>query len=260
MSTHESRFIKNVLKDLMGRQGRNYAELAAALGVSLPTVRRILSKEDITLERLLAICAWLGVSLLDVANMARRWDVQPTLMSREQEAFFVRFPRFYTYLRYLGRGLSPQDIAARQGLSAKSTERYLTELSVLELIEVAADGRVRLLITWPAHWSFPGPLEEAFARRANTGVIDHLLAKATHAGEGPKNGSDYFFMTDSTMLPPDAYAECVREMGELFRKYNAISRLESKSRRDPHQPVTSVLLGIDHFDAMTAAMGDVTEL
>ena len=48
--------IREAIKKLMKKSGYQYLNLAQALQVSLPTVKRIMTRDDISLERLLSIC------------------------------------------------------------------------------------------------------------------------------------------------------------------------------------------------------------
>lgn len=151
--------LKETLKALMKRQGRTYADLAAHLGVSLPTVKRALGSEEMPLSRLLEVCAWLDVSLSDLEALAHL-EAQKTRASftLEQEEFLAANPGYLSYLAQLHDGDSPAKIAKNFQLTARSTELYLLRLERLELLHRDGKGRVRL-----AHRDFPmyqktGPL------------------------------------------------------------------------------------------------------
>src|SRR5579862_930627 len=83
------------------RQRRmTYRELAAAIGVSEPTVKRDLSRGDFSLSRLDRICEALELSLADLAQNQASGTTLLTQLSAQQERALVRDPRLLvvTYL------------------------------------------------------------------------------------------------------------------------------------------------------------------
>lgn len=257
-SSDQSSQIKQVIKELLKKADYTYEDLAKALHVSLPTVRRFLTKEDIGLERLLAICDWLGISLEELGALANRVPLKITYLSEVQESFFASFPDAYTYLRYLGRGLRPQEIEEQYGISAKATRWYLNELSALELIDVTSTNKVRFKIPWPANWLFPGPLEKKFGRAIYHAATDHLL-KRVGGISGKFEDADFFLMLDSILLCDRSYEEYLNELRGLYRKYSTIGRHELKTMPRNRLHLTSVLHGIDRADFITEGMAQVKE-
>lgn len=257
--TVEGRQIKAAIKQLIKKGGHTYADLAKALGVSLPTVRRYLSKDDLSVDTLVAIADWLGLSFVELVKMAEQQRHLPTFLTLAQEEYFAAFPHFYTYLRFLGGGMSPAEIETKFHLTPKTTERYLVELEQLELVS-RADGRVRLRVAWPAHWNFPGPLQKKYAPAIYRTAVDRLTAKSAAPEHKPDYGKEFFFMMDSLLLRESTYGEYVKEIVALYQKYNTIGRHESRVAERKELRLCSSLLGIDQIDPLTETMGTVKNL
>lgn len=249
--------IKLAIKELLKNAGYTYEDLAKALKVSLPTVRRILTKEDIGLERLLAICQWLGVSLEELASLANQSPLKISYLTEEQEEFFASFPDAYTYLRYLGRGMAPKEIEEQFKISSKATKWYLTELTTLGLIE-AVSSKVRFKISWPTNWRYPGALEKKFGRAIYRAGMDHLLDRVVKQ-DGKFENADFFLMLDSLLLSDRTYEQYLEELREIYRKFSTIGRHELKTLGREDLRITSVLHGIDRADFITEGMAQVRE-
>jgi len=256
LSVEETR-IKGVLKGMMKKRGLHHADLAEALGVSVPTVRRFMTKEHLSVERLVKVCEWLGVSFYEVVEMSRTGSPEVNLLSEEQEEFFAAFPRYFTYLRYLGRGLTPAEIETKYSLKPTSTQWYLTELEAHGLIAVNSAGAVRFLVKWPPALRFPGPLQKKFFRATHRKLIDHLedLSVSKRQIE-----DGFYFMIDSVMLKDETYRQYMLEMKALFEKYTSIGRLEAQTSKPGELQVAAAVLGAARMDPLTAAMGDVCDV
>lgn len=71
MISNEQR-IKFTIKGLLKKQGANYEKLADELGVSLPTVRRLLTSDSLSVERLSKICDFLKITFPELIQLSFR--------------------------------------------------------------------------------------------------------------------------------------------------------------------------------------------
>lgn len=256
----EGERIKEAIKSILKSRGYRYADLADALKVSLPTIRRMLTKDDLSIDRLSAIASWLGMSFFELMEVSRHNVAEFSYLTVEQEDFFSLYPSHYTYLRYLASRLTPADIQSKCGIRQESTGRYIRDLEKLGLIERLADKSTRLTIPWPANWRFPGPLQERYALSTYYKAVDYLTSHTVKQFASGGGHDDFFFMLDSLSLQQSSYDEYLRELKDLFKKYNAIGKLEGRTLPREKLRICSALLGLDRFDPLTATMGDVKDL
>ena len=252
MTSNEQR-IKSTIKSLLKKQGATYAKLAAELGVSLPTIRRLLTSDSLSIERLTKICEFLKITLPELVQISFREQKSTEPLSEETEVFFVKNPELYTILRYLGRGIGVADISRQFNLSSKRIHEYLRKLEALKLIQVQKSEVVRILVRWPAPWRKNGPLFKKFGRDLYWRAVDHFYEKTVQS-DGDYNKGFYFFM-DSVLLSESTYEEYVLEVRQLKEKYYHLSQIEQKSFPHHQLKVVNVLLGIDQVDILTRAMG-----
>lgn len=141
----QSAELKEVIKQLLKEQSYTYRDLAQMLECSVPTVKRILGPEEMSLERLLAICDFLKVSLSDLENMSKiQKQNARTFFTAEQEEFLAANPNYLSYLSNLYNGETPETLQQKFRLTKRSTELYLIRLEKYDLLRVDAKGRVRL--------------------------------------------------------------------------------------------------------------------
>ncbi len=261
MESIESKRIKSLIKNFIKRRGFHHIDLAKALKVSLPTARRILSKDDLSVSRIVAICDWLGISFFDLMELAKQEGLtREEDFTEQQEDFFASFPQYYSYFRCLGQGLSPKEIEAKYHISKRSSEKYLTELEILGLISRSQVDRQKLNVKWPIYWRFPGKLQANFGRSLFSGLIDKLIAKTSDTLNQVKFGKTYFFLLDSPQLRQSTYEAYVKEARSLQRKYTAISHFECQTEDPANLRQCAALFGIDQIDCFASALGEVTEL
>jgi transcriptional regulator with XRE-family HTH domain len=254
----EERRLKEALKRLLKQRGLTYADLAARLELSVPTVARLMTTERLTIERVLAICDVLEIRFTTLVAQIGEPDADELMseLTEDQEELLARVPQLMTYLRLLGRGLSPSDIAAEAQLSERSTATYLRELDIAGLIR-RSGTRVRLACRWPPRFRFPGPLQSRYFRASTHTLCDHLTAR-TLAKE-PGYGSDYFIFVNSIGLKPRHYAMFVKDAQELSHKYQPLGELDRQSTPWTKLVQAAGLFAVDRVDLLTKVMGPVRE-
>lgn len=127
--------IRLALRVVMKKQGRAYIDLAKFLQVSLPTVKRFMSKDEMQVGRLLEICDWLEISISDLEKIARVGGQDRVTFTEQQEKFFAENPNYMSFLFHMYASETPEKIQSQYALSKKSLELYLIRLERLELIK-----------------------------------------------------------------------------------------------------------------------------
>ncbi|MEZ4742945.1 MAG: hypothetical protein R3B45_10940 [Bdellovibrionota bacterium] len=209
-----------------------------------------MSKEDISLERLLKICNWLGISLTDVSAAADSQSFKANHLTLEQEEYFAAFPKYFTYLRYLARGYTPSQIEEIFCLSDAKTDKYLLELEQLEII--SRNPNIKLIIPWPIQFRFPGPLQKKFFNK----IQSYLVKRLSMIELNQENTAlPTFYFADSLLLLPESYRKYREEIQKLYEKWTMIGRSEMRLSNPTELIPATSLLGIGAFDAITEAMG-----
>ena len=153
------------LRHALKARGITYRQLAGALAVSEPTVKRMFAGRAVTLARLEAVCELAGVDLYELARMARREAAVPRELAPEQEEALARDARLLTVFHLLLSEWTAVEILADYALTEAELVRLLARLERLGLIELAPGNRVRLRCARHVDWRSDGPVRRAYAER-----------------------------------------------------------------------------------------------
>lgn len=143
MIEFKSQQVKSAIKEQLKRKAFTYEDLADHLGVSVPTVKRILGPEEISLNRIFEICEFLGLEFDELAKLAHFSDAHDEKFTPEQEKFLAKHPMHFAYFMKLCEGRTPLQIAEEFALSPRSTDKYLIALEKIGAIRVTGRQRVK---------------------------------------------------------------------------------------------------------------------
>ena len=230
MSSASLEQLKSAAKSVMKRQQKSYQDLADHLGLSLVSVKRIMSKEEISLSRFLEICDWLDTGLAELEKIARYNQTHKKLyFSAEQEIFLAKNTEYLAFLFNLYADESPDQIRKKYGLSVKSLNLYLIRLERQNLIRKVS-GQYQ-----PVYKEFPSPIPygelsrsqyknvletgAAFFRRFNTQMI---LRKNPEADRGSNT------LLAVMGVSRDSYLNWLEKYKNLYQELVNISEVEDK--------------------------------
>lgn len=159
----------------------SYADLAVALGLAESSVKRMLSRGDMPLSRIDAICRALK---LDFADLARRVaDAQPLLaqLTAEQERAVVADKKLLLVAICVLSQWTLEQIVAAYRLSEAECIGYLAQLDRIGIIELRPLNRYRLKLAKAFRWRAHGPVMDYFRDNA---LLDYFSGGFDGAGEG----------------------------------------------------------------------------
>lgn len=184
---NQQKMVIESLKKILKSKGWTYEKLAKELKLSLPSIKRILAKEDMSLSRLETICDVIGIQMTDVFRLVETvYEGVPEELSMEQEVYFSRWPARFAYLDLLLNGMSVKQIETQFKLSKAHTAKVLRDLEKIGVIDWLSDYKVKLKISPVLKIREKGPLRALFA---DQGIKSFL------AGEFSKTHDFQEFMT-----------------------------------------------------------------
>lgn len=153
------------LKRTLREQQITYAQVAAKIGVSLPTVKRMFSRGDFTLERFERICGIAGSSLAEVAARAGERTAPATQLTHAQEQQIVSDPRLLLVTWLVFNRATLEDIVRDYSLTEREVLRQLIRLDRMKVIELQPGNRARLLVSRHFSWRPGGPVQKYVQER-----------------------------------------------------------------------------------------------
>jgi DNA-binding Xre family transcriptional regulator len=159
--------LRAAIKQQLKARNLLYADLAKAIGLSEASVKRLLSRGGITLERLDAICEFLGTDVYELARSGRR-DTPPEErhLSLAQERALADDARLLLVFHLLSNDWDVPKIRAEFGLDGPETILLLARLDRLKLIDLLPADRVRLRVPRDYAWRSDGPVLKRHGRSA----------------------------------------------------------------------------------------------
>ena len=147
------------LKRALKERGLTYSAVAAALKLSLPTVKRLFSTGDFSLARVDSICDLVGISLREILERAEENAIPSKRLSVTQEREIVADTRllFVTWL-VLNR-MPFEQITRDYRLTEAEVLACFIKLDRLKVIELQPFNRVHLLVSRYFSWRPGGPVQ-----------------------------------------------------------------------------------------------------
>lgn len=143
-------------------QGLTYRDVAAALDLSEPSVKRLFASEGFTLERLVDICSLLGFTLAEIAQEAQDGQRHVRTLSPEQESELVSDARLLLVAVCALNHWRLADMLAAYRLGEAECLRHLLRLDRLGLITLLPGNRIRLNVARDFDWLPDGPIRRFF--------------------------------------------------------------------------------------------------
>ena len=217
--------LQETLKEIMHARHLRLGDLAIHLDVSIATAKRLLNGDDLSLERVLAICEWMDLKFHELVEIAKLRRAEYHYCSEEQEDYLAANRPQFAFLRALQRGDTLEAISKRHALKQKDVDGYLMDLEVHGFMRRQDDGTLKLVIKDGMDWRPNGALWKAYYRRWVDEVTSHMITRPVDDPKVAVELSQRKFTKETMTL-------LRRELDDLSRKYAAISRME----RQVHPP------------------------
>lgn len=171
----------SVVKKELKVAGLRYADLAAELGLAESSVKRMLTRGDMTLSRIDAVCR---VLKLDFADLARQVaDARPLmgLLTHGQEAAVVADKKLLLVTICVLSQWTLEQVVAQYRLTQAQCVAYFAQLDRIGIIELKPMNRYRLLVSKAFRWRPHGPVMNYFRENA---LLDYFAGGFDGDGEG----------------------------------------------------------------------------
>ncbi len=172
------------LKRELRASGHTYAHVAQKLDLSVASVKRLFSQEDLSLARIDAICELIGLGLIEILDRAREQMTPATQLTLAQESEIVTDLRllFMTWLVLIRTPF--EEMVHGYRFTEREALKYLIRLDRLKVIELQPGNRVRLLVSRHFSWRAGGPVQK---------YINQKLLREFFASRFTEPTEEFFF-------------------------------------------------------------------
>lgn len=159
--TTEKQLIE-ALKSLLKQQRKTYKDIADWLDLSEGSVKRLFSKSDMSIERLLLILSHLGRDMNDLVVAMNANSRQISQITAAQERELVDdVPTMLTALAVLSN-LQAEEITQHYQLDEQTVERALLKLDKMRILTLLPNNHYQLNVHPNFRWLAGGPIQHFF--------------------------------------------------------------------------------------------------
>ena len=232
----------STLKRRLKIQGMTYRDLAVALGVSEPSVKRMLASQRLTLERLVEISHLLGFTLAELAQESAVSEQRLHTLTEAQEGELVSDVTLLLVAVCVINQWDIEHIVGIYQLSEAECIGRLIKLDRLRLIQLLPGNRIRLNVARDFDWRPRGPIRTFFKKQ---GQGDFLKSDFS--------GDEEVMTFSHAMLTEPAVAKMQSEIRKLRQKFAELHE-ESLAAPLSKRTGTGMLLAMREWelDAFTA--------
>jgi DNA-binding Xre family transcriptional regulator len=228
MSTQENKLIFDSLKKVLRNKKITYKSLATKLGIAESSLKRIFSQENCSLEKLIAICEAINLSLSELVQLYQKEGHLPVIrLNQEMEDFFLKNREYLKFYRQFTLYKSVDVIKKKNGLTEKSVKAYADKLVEFGLVEKQGRNKYSLSKEGFVRFSKSSKLSEAIF----TEWSQHIL----HCSLNKRSG--YFSNGASTRLTKKSQALLMNEIEQLFQSFKEKGYLENLSDQNKVEPI-----------------------
>ena len=231
------------LKRALREGGHRYVDVARKLGLSVASVKRLFSTENLSLQRVDQICELIGTGLREILEQAADRAAPSNQLTLAQETQLVSDPKllFMTWLLVLRTPF--EDILRDYRYTEREALQYLIRLDRLKVIELQPGNRVRLLVSRHFSWRAGGPVQKYIHQKLLREFFDSPFAGAQE---------EFFF--HGGRVSEEAVAQLKRALRAASRECAEIIERD-RSTSQPRRGAAFVLAvrpwnysGFDQFD------------
>lgn len=239
--------VREAVKMALKRRGATYSDLGKVLGLTLPGVKRLMTKGDLSLSRLELIAQWCGLTLFELMEAAKVGEPKPYEFTEAQEVFLSRNPEALYLLLLLGAALPLEECYNRAKFSKKKMEKLLYALDKNNFIELRRENKFRILARGPFQGRNGGELRKRFQGQYLRKLSQLLTSNV---------------LEDDLRIPYELYMserlfdQMKVDLLALYSKYRGLTRLEHELHSgEKIFPVSGVILAM-RYDSWRAVLID----
>jgi hypothetical protein len=232
----ESAQLVETLKRQLRAQRLTYRDVAEALQLSEPSVKRVFANGRFTIDRLEQICGLLGFTLAELVRESASAVPALRVLSASQEAQLVSDDRLMLVAVCALNHWTPDDIVRTYRITRAECLTLLLKLDRMGLIALMPGDRIRLLVARDFDWIPGGPIRQYFLTHGLGDFLDGGFAE---------NGDTLEFVQG--MLTEAARAELAAELRRLKSRIAALHN-ESASASLAHRRGTGLLIGMREWE------------
>lgn len=209
------------LKQLLKSQNITYKILAQYLNLSEASVKRMFAHSQMSLDRIDAICSFLGIEISDLLHKMQHMSKRISQLTHEQEQRIVSDTKLCLVTVCVINHWTFEEMLNYYNLTKHECIRYLAELDKLKLIELLPKNKIKLLISPRFSWIPNGPLQKFFQQYILT---DYINSNFQNENEE--------MICQFGMLTPESHALLRKKLRHIAQEFMTLSEQDASEPMD----------------------------
>jgi transcriptional regulator with XRE-family HTH domain len=221
--------IDTLKRELRGR-GMTYAQLAARIGMSEASVKRMFSQKNFTLERLEQI---LEAADLPFAELASAMHAPPPLVAQltlDQERQIVADTKLFLVAVAALNHIDAGQMSTLYTLTPAEITACLTKLDRIGFLQLQPNNRIKLLVSRTFRWLPAGPIQ---TRVRELAADDYLQCRFDQEGQT--------MQLISVMLSKPSLAQLEARLRQVAEEFARVHQDEARLPFEQRQAVSFLL-------------------
>jgi transcriptional regulator with XRE-family HTH domain len=249
--------LREILKKRLDQRGMTYAALAKKVGVSLPTMKRWMTKDEFSVEALDAMLRELGLSWQELTGVLDGSEIERHPISERDETFLASHSKEAFVFLLLAMQYDFSEIQNELELTAKALEAILLKLDRCNIIAYSGPNNIRVLIRIPFRFSEDGKFSQKYFEPAAKLMFEELVL-GNPGFQNVFNPAVPLIRLSEMYLSPKSLVRFKADLWEVVEKYRDLSRIETSfKRRDELFPV-AFLIALERFPLWRKVMWEAS--
>lgn len=225
-----------VLKQRLKSQGKTYRDVAEALGLSEPSVKRLFASGRFTVARMVEVANLLGYTLAELSHEAHALQPRLSTLSEQQERELVSDTRLLIVAVCALNQWELCEILAHYRIDEAECIRHLLHLDRLGIITLLPGNRIRINVARDFDWLPGGPIQQYFRGKE---LVEFMKSRF--------DAKDEAMAFVYGMLTEQAQAQIQEELRKLRRRFAELHE-ESLSAPLDKRHGTALLQAMRHWE------------
>lgn len=204
----ESTLLIATIKQQLKSQGMTYRDVAVALKISEPSVKRMFKSERLTINRLVELSHLLGYTLAELTQEAQAGQLRVNTLSEKQERDVVSDPKLLLITVCALNHWTLDEIVATYRVTKAECIKYLLRLDKLRIVDLLPGNRIRINVARDFDWLPHGPIRHYFRDHGQGDFLD-----------GPFDNQDETLAFVHGMYTDHALAQLLGELRKLRQRF-----------------------------------------
>jgi len=226
----QTRELIKALKSALKARGKTYADVAAQLGLTEASVKRLFSQQSFSLSRLDQVCHMLDMEITDLVQLMNEQQHRLQQLTIEQEKEITANVTLTLVAVCVLNRWTMEDILAYYHISVTECVQHLARLDRLKVIELLPKNRIRLLVAPNFSWLENGPIQLFFQKKISQEFFN------THFSR-----DDECLIVLNGMLSRESNAEFQRKLKRLAWEFDLLNNDDAALPLERRNGVTVVM-------------------